>query len=143
MILGSVLCCHSVQKTDDEVVLELAAEVQKRLPVTVEVVEEETTPGGTSHTKLLQLTLKALVNRDVNTKGLDKEKVNSQCLQRLVLFLLLLLLLLLWWCSQADVHTKGLDKEKVNSQCPQCWVPLLMLLQFSPAEHSGDHPVSF
>ena len=89
-----VVCCRSVQKTDDEVVLELAAEVQKRLPVAVEVVEEETTPGGTSQTKLLQLTLKALVNRDVNTKGLDKEKVNSQCPQHCVPLLLLLLLLL-------------------------------------------------
>ena len=65
-------------------VLELAAEVQKRLPPTVEVIEEETTPGGTSQAKLLQLTLKGLVNRDVNTKGLDKEKVNSQWLERVV-----------------------------------------------------------
>ena len=65
-------------------VLELAAEVQKRLPPTVEVIEEETTPGGTSQAKLLQLTLKGLVNRDVNTKGLDKEKVNSQWLECVV-----------------------------------------------------------
>ncbi|XP_070181014.1 dynein axonemal heavy chain 6-like [Littorina saxatilis] len=65
------------QQSDDEVVLELAAEIQKRLPPAVEGVEEETTPGGGSTAKHLQLTLKGLVNRDVNTKGMDKEKVNA------------------------------------------------------------------
>ncbi|KAL8598267.1 hypothetical protein ACOMHN_035217 [Nucella lapillus] len=75
----------SAQKSDDHIVQEQAAEIKKRLPPCVEHVEEELTPakhlqltpGGTGQAKHLQLTLKTLVNRDVNTKGLDKEKINA------------------------------------------------------------------
>lgn len=68
----------SSKKSDDEVVTELAGEILKRLPPTVEGAEEETTPGSSGiPARQLPLTLKALVNKDLNTKGLDKEKINA------------------------------------------------------------------
>jgi hypothetical protein len=70
---------HSAATSEDEIVMELASEIQKRLPSTVQNIEEDTTPrpGGATQAKHLHLTLKGLVNKDVNTRGLDKEKVNG------------------------------------------------------------------
>ena len=82
-----LLILNSAQKSDDNVVQELAIEIQKRLPPTVESLEEETTPGtGTTQAKRLHVTIKGIVNKDVNTKGLDKEKVNSKYLRRNLFF---------------------------------------------------------
>lgn len=69
--------CRS-QKTDDEVVLELASGILEQVPQTVETIQVESVASGTSQQKQMHLSVKGLVNRDINTKGLDKDKVNGE-----------------------------------------------------------------